>query len=88
MSWAGAYRMLMRGLEPFASVILARRVKSGKEDETRISERKGIASIARPPGTLIWMHGASVGETSMLLPSFFLPIRSPIMRLNFWAGLL
>ena len=68
MSWAGAYRMLMRGLEPFASVILARRVKSGKEDETRISERKGIASIARPPGTLIWMHGASVGETSMLLP--------------------
>jgi 3-deoxy-D-manno-octulosonic-acid transferase len=68
MSWAGAYRRLMTALEPFAGYILQRRVKSGKEDETRIGERKGIASLARPPGTLIWMHGASVGETSMLLP--------------------
>ena len=68
MSWAGAYKRLMRLLEPFAGYILKRRVKSGKEDETRVGERKGIASLARPPGTLIWMHGASVGETSMLLP--------------------
>ncbi len=68
MSWAGAYRRLMRGLEPFAGYILKRRVKSGKEDETRTGERKGIASLPRPAGTLIWMHGASVGETSMLLP--------------------
>ena len=68
MSWASAYRRLMLMLEPFAGFILQRRVKSGKEDETRIGERKGIASIARPDGTLIWMHGASVGETSMLLP--------------------
>jgi len=68
MSWAGAYRNLMRVLEPFAGYILQRRVKSGKEDETRIGERKGIASLPRPSGTLIWMHGASVGETSMLLP--------------------
>lgn len=68
MSWAGAYRKLMQGLEPFAGYILKRRVKSGKEDETRIAERKGIASLPRPSGTLIWMHGASVGETSMLLP--------------------
>lgn len=68
MSWASAYERLMRMLEPFADYILKRRVKSGKEDETRIGERKGIASLARPPGTLIWMHGASVGETSMLLP--------------------
>ncbi len=68
MSWAGAYQKLMRGLEPFAGYILKRRVKSGKEDETRIRERKGIASLARPAGQLIWMHGASVGETSMLLP--------------------
>lgn len=68
MSWAGAYRRLMRGLEPFAGYILKRRVRSGKEDETRTGERKGIASLPRPAGTLIWMHGASVGETSMLLP--------------------
>lgn len=68
MSWAGAYRTLMSMLEPFAGHILKRRVKHGKEDETRVSERKGIASLPRPEGTLIWMHGASVGETSMLLP--------------------
>lgn len=68
MSWAGVYRKLMQWLEPFAGHILKRRVKSGKEDDTRIAERKGIASLPRPSGTLIWMHGASVGETSMLLP--------------------
>lgn len=68
MSWASAYRRLMLILEPFAGFILQRRVKSGKEDETRIGERKGIASMSRPSGTLVWMHGASVGETSMLLP--------------------
>lgn len=68
MSWAGAYQALMRGLQPFAGAFLARRVKSGKEDKDRINERKGIASRPRPAGTLIWMHGASVGETTMLLP--------------------
>ena len=68
MSWAKAYRGLMLALEPWAKFFLMRRVKSGKEDETRIGERKGIASLSRPPGKLIWMHGASVGETSMLLP--------------------
>ncbi len=68
MSWAGTYRRLMSGLEPFAGYILKRRLKAGKEDIARISERKGIASRPRPDGTLIWMHGASVGETSMLLP--------------------
>ena len=68
MSWQRAYHGLMRGLEPFAALLLKRRVRAGKEDEARISERKGIASRSRPAGTVIWMHGASVGETSMLLP--------------------
>ncbi len=68
MSWAAAYKRATRILEPLAGSILKRRVKLGKEDETRIGERKGIASLPRPAGTLVWMHGASVGETSMLLP--------------------
>jgi 3-deoxy-D-manno-octulosonic-acid transferase len=68
MSWAGTYRRVMRLLEPFAGYILKRRIKSGKEDEARTGERKGIASLTRPDGRLVWMHGASVGETSMLLP--------------------
>ena len=68
MSWSRGYHLLMRGLEPVAGLILKRRVNSGKEDGTRLDERKGIASRPRPDGTLIWMHGASVGETSMMLP--------------------
>ena len=68
MSWASAYRRLMLMLEPFAGFILKRRVKSGKENKARTRERKGLASMSRPEGTLVWMHGASVGETSMLLP--------------------
>ena len=68
MSWAKAYKGLMRALEPFAGPILQRCVKLGKENAARINERKGIASLPRPAGKLVWMHGASVGETSMLLP--------------------
>jgi len=68
MSWAAAYKSLMGLLEPLAGPILKRRIRLGKEDETRTDERKGIASLPRPDGKLIWMHGASVGETSMLLP--------------------
>lgn len=68
MSWSGGYRHLSRALEPFAGLLLKRRAKAGKEDAARLDERKGIASHPRPDGPLIWMHGASVGETSMLLP--------------------
>jgi 3-deoxy-D-manno-octulosonic-acid transferase len=68
MNWASLYQKAMRALEPFAGLILRRRVKAGKEDGNRLDERKGIASRPRPDGTLIWMHGASVGETTMLLP--------------------
>ena len=68
MNWSGGYRFVTRALKPFAGLILKRRVKAGKEDEARIGERKGIASRPRPEGTLVWMHGASVGETTMLLP--------------------
>lgn len=68
MNWPRGYHALTRALEPFAGLILKRRVKAGKEDEARLSERRGIASRPRPEGTLVWMHGASVGETTMLLP--------------------
>jgi 3-deoxy-D-manno-octulosonic-acid transferase len=44
------------------------RLKRGKEDPRRVSERRGLASLARPPGPLVWLHGASVGEASVLLP--------------------
>jgi 3-deoxy-D-manno-octulosonic-acid transferase len=54
--------------EPLAPVILRRRAQRGKEDPARIGERLGKASVARPPGPLVWLHGVSVGESLSLLP--------------------
>ena len=42
---------------------LERRIKKGKEDIHRINERYGISKKSRPNGTLIWLHGTSVGES-------------------------
>ena len=54
------YRGAMRVLSP---AVLRVRTRRGKEDAARLAERKGEASRARPAGLLIWIHGASVGES-------------------------
>ncbi len=48
-------------------VYLGLRARRGKEDPLRMAERRGIASVARPQGPLIWMHAASVGESQSVL---------------------
>lgn len=60
-----AYGAAMTG----ASVIapLALRARGEKEDAARRGERFGRASTARPEGRLVWLHGASVGETRVNL---------------------
>jgi 3-deoxy-D-manno-octulosonic-acid transferase len=63
-----AYRLLSAAAAPIAPLLLARRLKRGKEHRVRLSERLGKASMARPPGTLVWLHGASVGELASVLP--------------------
>lgn len=61
------YRAATMVLGPLAAPLLAWRARAGKEDAARLPERFAHASAARPRGPLIWMHGASVGETRVLL---------------------
>ena len=63
-----AYYWLSGAAVPVADAVLRRRLKRGKEDDQRLSERRGHSSIARPDGTLVWMHCSSVGELISILP--------------------
>jgi 3-deoxy-D-manno-octulosonic-acid transferase len=63
-----AWRWLGIAATPFAPLLLRERAARGKEDRARMSERLGAASLPRPEGRLIWIHGASVGESLAALP--------------------
>lgn len=61
------YRLLSVLLTPLINLHMRRRVTQGKEDPTRIGERLGHPSRPRPPGRLVWVHAASVGEAMSAL---------------------
>jgi 3-deoxy-D-manno-octulosonic-acid transferase len=63
-----AYRSATAVLSPAAKLLLRERAARGKEDLERLHERLGESRLRRPEGTLIWIHGASVGETLAALP--------------------
>lgn len=62
------YRAVSAGLAPLSPLLVYYRCRQGREDPTRVGERFGHPSLARPPGRLAWFHGASVGESLALLP--------------------
>ncbi|MEM9043198.1 MAG: 3-deoxy-D-manno-octulosonic acid transferase [Pseudomonadota bacterium] len=63
-----AYLAASRVSDPLAWFLLRRRMWRGKEDPDRIEERRGFAGCERPEGQVIWLHGASIGETMSMLP--------------------
>ena len=62
------YRLAGGLVSPLASALVHARARRGKEDLVRRRERYGMASVTRPPGALVWVHAASVGETVAILP--------------------
>jgi len=62
------YRAATAAGGPLAGLVLSYRLKRGKEDPSRIGERRGVAGADRPEAPVIWIHGASVGESLSVLP--------------------
>jgi 3-deoxy-D-manno-octulosonic-acid transferase len=71
-SWArallGTYRWAGAAAYPLIGGYVGWRARRGKEDSARRRERYGYASRERPEGPLVWVHAASVGETSAVTP--------------------
>ena len=59
------YRLASAGLAPLAPSVLRARTSNGKEPRDRQNERFARLLLARPPGQVIWLHGASLGETKL-----------------------
>ncbi|MHA1600159.1 MAG: 3-deoxy-D-manno-octulosonic acid transferase, partial [Alphaproteobacteria bacterium] len=62
------YRLFGRAAGPIVRGHLRRRAAAGREDPDRVSERLGKSGIERPDGPLVWVHGASVGESMSAIP--------------------
>ncbi len=57
------YRAATRLLVPLAFRSIAKKLSSQGVSSERQRERLGHATLPRPAGQLIWLHGASVGES-------------------------
>ncbi|MEC9022373.1 MAG: 3-deoxy-D-manno-octulosonic acid transferase [Pseudomonadota bacterium] len=76
------YRAAATFGKPFINCVIKKRCREGKEDPTRIGERRGRPSQNRPKGSLIWIHAASLGESLSVLPLIGL-LNSRFKKCNF-----
>ncbi|MFP4125067.1 MAG: 3-deoxy-D-manno-octulosonic acid transferase, partial [Alphaproteobacteria bacterium] len=68
MTALALYGALGRVVTPLLAAHLRRRARAGKEDAARLGERFGVDDRPRPPGPLVWIHAASLGESLSVLP--------------------
>ena len=62
-----AYQLLSSLAAPFSHLLLAQRLKRGRENSDRLDERLGESLRVRPEGTLIWLHAPGVSELASAL---------------------
>jgi len=67
LGWLSSYRALTALGAPLIALHLKRRLARGREHQARFAERMGRPSRPRPPGILVWVHAASVGEAQSAL---------------------
>lgn len=75
------YNILSRILSPFLVVYFYIRCLYGKDKIDCVKNHFGIASIKRPDGNLIWIHAASIGESTSAL-TFINHIKKQFPDLN------
>ena len=63
----GLYRKITKNSTPLLLRLLDKRCENGKEDQSRVDEKKAIITKNRPAGQLIWLHAASIGEAQSAL---------------------
>lgn len=62
------YRRIMPYAAPLVRLLIAYRTWKGLEEAPHSGEREGKPTIARPVGSILWVHAASVGEMQSVLP--------------------
>jgi len=61
------YRLATIGISPILPFWFRHRTRTGKESRARLHERFARELTVRPQGQLVWLHGASIGESKLLL---------------------